>query len=98
MTSRRPARLALLAALTLAGCGDADRPAGLHRRDVEFAKVPETVLGAAKKALPGVAFDEAWENVNDQGALQSYELRGRTSNGKVREARVSTAGAILETE
>lgn len=99
MISRRAILAAPLVAILLAaGCGDSDRPAGLHRRDTEVAKVPEAITAAATKALPGVTFNEAWENLNDQGELHSYELRGRTANGKIREARVSTTGEILEME
>ena len=43
-------------------------------------------------------FDEAWKNLDRAGAIQSYEVRGRTDNGKIREARVALDGKILETE
>jgi hypothetical protein len=36
--------------------------------------------------------------VDKDGKVQSYEVRGRNENGKVREVRVSESGQILEME
>lgn len=90
--------LVSLSALFAPGCHDADRPPGLSRRAVPIAEVPEAVVNAAKTTLPGIEFNEAWKNLDRDGKLHSYEIRGRSSNGKVREARVSAEGKVLETE
>jgi len=90
--------VALSALSWLPGCADPDRPPGLSKRSVPIAEVPEAVMAAAKKAIPGVDFKESWKNVDREGKLHSYEIRGKTGNGKTREARVSTDGKILELE
>src|SRR4051812_34927916 len=94
--------LALVAGLLIAGlnsCGDADLPPGLTKKAVSIDDVPGTVRAAAKKAIPGVEFKEAWQNLDGKGALHSYEIRGRqASDGKIREVRVSTTGEMLESE
>ena len=58
----------------------------------------DRLLGAAKKALPEIKFEEAWQNLDRDGKLTSYEVRGRASSGKIREVRVSTSGEILESQ
>jgi hypothetical protein len=81
------------------GCGESDVPPGLTKKAVAFDEVPQTLRTAARKAVPGVDFKEAWQNLGDQGKLHSYEIRGRQfSDGKIREVRVSLAGEILESE
>lgn len=87
------------AASVLAGCGDADLPAGMTKKAVAFDQVPEALRAAAKKEIPNVDFKEAWQNLDTQGKLHSYEIRGQqASNGKIREVRVSPSGEILEKE
>ena len=82
-----------------AGCGDADLPPGLTKKAVAIDKVPDGPRAAAKKAIPKVDFKEAWQNLDRQGKLHSYEIRGRqASDGKIREVRVSPTGEILEAE
>jgi hypothetical protein len=94
--------LALAAALLitgLGGCGDSDLPPGLTKKAVSIDDVPGTARAAAKKAIPGVEFKEAWQNLDGKGELHSYEIRGRqASDGKIREVRVSSTGEILESE
>src|SRR5262245_44442202 len=89
-----------LAAAMLFGCGEQDEPAGMTKKAIEYVKVPQSVRDAARKALPtGVNLDEAWENLDSQGKLHSYEIRGKNaSDGKIREVRVSLSGQILEME
>jgi hypothetical protein len=92
-----PLALGLVAAL--GGCGDRDLPPGITKKAVAIGEVPEPLRSAAKKAIPGVDFNEAWQNLGPEGKLHSYEIRGRqASNGKIREVRVSQAGEILESE
>ncbi len=88
-----------LACLTLGlpGC-EADRPAGLKMMKVEISDLPETVRKAAQDALPDVEFSGAWKNVDKEGSIHSYEIRGKNPKGKIREARVSSSGEILEME
>src|SRR5215831_14644244 len=83
----------------LGGCGEHDEPAGLTKQAVAFDDVPGSVRDAARKAVPGVKLDEAWKNLDGQGKLHSYEIRGKNpTDGKIREVRVSLSGEILETE
>jgi hypothetical protein len=101
----RPERvlLGLLVGITsagsLGGCGDADLPPGLSKKAIAIDEVPDALRAAAKKAVPGVPFKEAWQNLDPQGKLHSYEIRGKQpSDGKIREVRVSPTGEILESE
>jgi hypothetical protein len=83
----------------VAGCGDADLPPGITKRSIAFEEVPDNLRAAAKKEIPKVEFKEAWQNLDAQGKLHSYEIRGRqSSDGRIREVRVSVTGEILETE
>jgi hypothetical protein len=99
-----PGRLVLALAAgfliaSLNSCGDADLPPGLTKKTVSIDEVPGTVRAAAKKAIPGVEFKEAWQNLDGKGKLHSYEIRGQqASDGKIREVRVSSTGEILESE
>ena len=87
------------AVAVLGGCGEHDEPAGLTKQTVAFEDVPQSVRDAARKAVPGVKLNEAWKNLDGQGKLHSYEIRGKNpADGKIREVRVSLAGEILESE
>jgi hypothetical protein len=90
--------VALALALPIAaGCED-EGPPPAGRRKVAVKDLPATILGAAKKELPGINFEEAWENLDRDRKLQSYEIKGRAKNGKIREVRVGLDGKILESE
>lgn len=83
----------------VAGCGEHDEPRELTKSTVKFDDVPKELRDAAQKELPEVKLDEAWKNMAKDGTVHSYEIRGRNpANGKIREARVSLTGKILETE
>lgn len=83
----------------LSGCDDDDLPPGISKKAVSIDEVPEALRAAAKKAVSGVDFKEAWQNLDREGKLHSYEIRGKqASSGKIREVRVSPAGEILESE
>jgi hypothetical protein len=87
------------ASLSAPGCGDPDLPPALTKQAVKFDDVPEQVRAAAKKAIPQVTLNEAWKNIDREGKLHSYEIRGKSpADGKTREVRVSLTGKILETE
>jgi len=92
--------VALVAALLwFAGCGDRDQQPEMTKQAVKFDEVPAPVRDAAKKAIPGVGFNEAFKNLDREGKLHSYEIRGKSAaNGKIREVRVSLTGEILEME
>jgi len=85
--------------LVSGGCDDGDLPPGISKKAVSFDEVPEALRTAARKTIPGVDFKEAWQNLDGQGKLHSYEIRGKqASSGKIREVRVSPTGEILESE
>lgn len=91
--------LGVLLIVASSGCRDDELPPNIVRTVITIEEVPANVLEAAKKALPGVALQDAWKNLDrSTKALHSYEVRGRAANGKVREVRVSTEGKILEME
>lgn len=72
-TSKRPILPVLLIGFLLGaavGCGERDEPAGFMSQVMKVGELPEPVLGAARKALPGITFDEAWKNL-DRGASSS---------------------------
>ena len=98
--SRRPALAALLglALLAGAGCERDEGPPPFARKPTPVAGLPGVVTRAAAEALPGVKFEDAWQNLDRDGKLLSYEVKGRNDAGKIREVRVSTTGQILETE
>ena len=81
------------------GCGDPDLPPALTKQAVKFDDVPDAVRAAARKAVPQVNLNEAWKNIDRQGKLHSYEIRGKNAaDGKIHEVRVSLTGEILEME
>ncbi len=86
-----------LALVLIAGCGEDEKRFG--RRILTIDKVPADIMAAAKKELPDVKFEDAWENHEDnKEAIHSYEIRGRATSGKIREVRVGLDGKILEKE
>jgi hypothetical protein len=90
--------LSIVATLALAGC-ERELPPGITKSAVKFQDVPEPVRAAAKKAVSDVEMNEAWKNLDQEGKLHSYEIRGkRAKDGKIREVRVSVTGEILEME
>ena len=91
--------LVIAAVLSVSGCGEDDLPPGLAKKAVRIEEVPEALVAAARKEIPRAKLDEAWQNLDPQGKLHSYEIRGRqASDGKIREVRVSPEGKILESE
>lgn len=89
----------LAAALALVcGCGEREEGEKFSRRTITVKDVPAAVMEASARELPGVNFTEAWKNVEADGSLHSYEIRGRNAKGKVREVRIAADGKILEIE
>lgn len=92
-------RHVLAVALALvSGCGEREEGEKFSRRTITVKEVPAAVMEASTKELPGINFTEAWKNVDADGSLHSYEIRGRNAKGKVREVRVAADGKILEIE
>ena len=83
--------LALLC-LTIAGCGEVFEKTEM----VPIDKVPETGMKVAKEKLPGVKFDTAWKEKD--GDKTVYEVRGRSSDGKTRDIKISPEGSVLEVD
>ena len=63
--------------------------------EIALSKVPEKVLEAAQKAVPGIKLTEAEVEKTSEGLV--YELEG-TLDGKEYEIEVSAAGKVLEIE
>lgn len=77
--------LALL--LFLAGCAEGPSQSA----NVPLEEVPQLVIKVAKDELPGVIFEQAW--TTRQG---NYEVRGKDSDGKVRDIQVTPSGEVVE--
>lgn len=92
--------LALVLALAiLPGCGEDELPPDVTKKHVALDDVPESIRKVASSTLKGVKLQESWRNEDRTGKLHSYELRGTIpSTGKIREARVSPEGTVLEVE
>ena len=89
-------RLKLLVAsilcFTVAGCGEVFEKTEM----VPVDKVPEAVMKVAKEKLPGVKFDTAWKEKD--GDKTVYEVRGKSSDGKTRDIKISPEGSVLEVD
>ena len=59
---------------------------------VPLEQVPPAVMKAAEKALPKVKFENAWKDGD------SYEIRGKAQGGKLRDAKVTADGKVLEVD
>lgn len=102
------ARLAIAVLATALACGCAGEPrrekGKFTREVVPIDSVPKELLDIAKKELPEVTFDSSWKNIDENGKLHSYEIRGKQSIGqpeslgKPREVRVGLDGKVLERE
>ena len=97
-TKPAAALLALVLVAPLSGCGEREEAETFSRRAIPVPEVPTAVMDAARKQVPGVNFVEAWKNLEADGKLHSYEIRGKNANGKTREVRVAEDGKILEEE
>jgi hypothetical protein len=99
-TRRAVGRSLLVGLLFLAspGCGEDELPPSTVRKPLPLTELPEVVMKAAKKELPGVTFRDAWQNLEKGTTLHSYEIRGQRSDGKISEVRISPDGKILERE
>lgn len=78
----------------LAGCAQEEKPKQPELLSLE--QVPERVMKAAREKLPDVRFDSAWK-AKEQGR-EVYEVRGKTSSGKVFEVEVTPDGEVVGVE
>ena len=82
--------LSLMLLLTL-GC-DANQTG---KEVVPLADISPEVMDAAKKALPKVKFEDAPGKMQVAGE-DVFEIRGKMTNGKIREVEVSGSGKVIE--
>ena len=82
------------------GCGLAllVLAAGCNRSDstgtvVPLQEVPAPLMKIAREKLPDVSFSDARKKSDG-----SFEIRGKTRTGKVREIELSSAGEVLDIE
>ncbi len=89
---RRTTILAATLLVSAIGCGES------HETDevVPIEQLPPAALKAAQDKLPGVKFDTAWKEKKD--GKDAYEIRGKTKEGKVRDAKVTADGTVLEVD
>lgn len=84
-------RKPIIATILLAACGGCEREPKAEDA-VPLDKVPSTAIKAAEKALPGVKFENAWKDGD------SFEIRGKAPGGKLRDAKVTADGKVLEVD
>ena len=84
-------RCLLLLAVLICGCGES---LGEGKKEpVALNKVPPAVMKAAKEKLPDIQFDSAFKT-----SKGIYEVRGKATNGKIREVEVNEAGEVITVE
>ncbi len=103
MSIRRIAKRQRIAGLILSGLafgfmGCEDHYPESQRKVIKLDELPDNIMAAAKKALPGTTLADTWQNRSQDGKVESYEVRGKDAKGKIREVRVGLDGAILEME
>ena len=74
----------------LIGCGSIGEGPKVQ---VKMEEVPPAALKTAQDKLPGMVFTEAF--LKKDG---TYEVRGKTKTGKVREVEVKADGTFVELE
>ncbi len=85
--------LLMLGSMCLAlGCGEDV----VREEVVPIDKLPAPALKAAGEKLPGVKFDTAWKVKAD--GKDAYEIRGKMKDGKIRDAKVTATGEVLEVD
>lgn len=80
--------------LLTAGCGKSLENVEM----VSVEKLPEAVIKTANEKLPGVKFDTAWKEPEKKNGEDVFEVRGKTTNGKTRDIKVSASGSVLEVD
>lgn len=79
-----------------AGCGT-PAPVAPAPDGIALEAIPAAVMALAREKLPGVDFERAWVEKEDDGEL-AYEIRGRTEEGRTREIKISASGRVIEIE
>jgi hypothetical protein len=74
----------------LLGCGSAGEGPKVQ---VKMEEVPAAAMKTAKEKVPGITFTEAF--IKKDG---TYEIRGKTKTGKVREVEVKADGTFVDLE
>jgi len=74
----------------LLGCGSAGEGPKVQ---VKMEEVPAAAMKTAKEKVPGMTFTEAF--IKKDG---TYEIRGKTKMGKVREVEVKADGTFVDLE
>lgn len=74
----------------LLGCGSAGEGPKVQ---VKMEEVPAAAIKTAKEKVPGMTFTEAF--IKKDG---TYEIRGKTKTGKVREVEVKADGTFVDLE
>jgi hypothetical protein len=90
---RLAASVAAMVMLQAFGCGEGTR---LAEDALPLDKVPSPAIAAAQKELPGVKFDAAWKE--SEGGEIAFELRGKNTQGKIRDVKVTAEGRVLEVD
>jgi len=89
------ARRSLIIVVFMLVLGAPISPEAAAGGDIALAQVPENILAAAEKAVPGIKFTEAEVDRSPKGHI--YELEG-TAGGKEYEIEVSAEGKVLKVE
>jgi hypothetical protein len=76
--------------MLLVGCNGAGEGPKVQ---VKLEEVPSAAMKTAKEKLPGMNFSEAF--LKKDG---TYEIRGKTKTGKVREVEVKADGTFVDLE
>lgn len=74
----------------LVGCGSVGEGPKVQ---VKLEDVPPAAMKTAKEKLPGMNFTEAFMKKDG-----TYEIRGKTKTGKVREVEVKADGTFVDLE
>jgi hypothetical protein len=83
----------ILASFAALGCGSTPPQSDPV---VPIEQVPPKVMDAARKELPGFAFDTVYK-MKIEGK-DAYEVRGKDKRGKIREVEVSAEGEVMAVE
>jgi hypothetical protein len=87
-------RLVAVCLCIACGCSKGEKPKSPEILSLD--QVPEAVMKAANEKLPDVKFDSAWKAV--ERGQEVYEVRGKTSIGKVFEVEVTPDGTVVGVE
>ncbi len=86
--------MATIAALALlSGCGGATDD---EATTIPLGKIPSTVIQAANKALPEVAFDSATRQ--KIRGVDTFEIKGKDKKGKAHTIKVGRDGKVISSE